>query len=443
MIDVTQHGAVGDGHTLNTTAIQQCIDLCHEKGGGEVRMPCGVFVSGTVRLRSGVALHLEQGAVLQATSNLEDFPSRPSVHPNYEGEFETHKALILAEDADRIGIFGMGTIDGGGTHWKEGPSGFPSFSARPRIIYFRNCNGVRIRDIVLLNGASWIQTYQSCCDVVIDGITVDSRENPDIEKERFADHRHLNSDGLDLVDSQQVRISNCFIRAGDDGICLKSFSPNEACRDITIANCVITTNASGIKIGTESAGAFEDITISNCTIYDTRCEGISILSTDGARVERLIISNISMRNIKGGPIVIRLGNRHRSYRKEVVAGPGAISDVMIQNIQGSRLAAPYACSISGYPDHPVRRVVLDGVHLAYDGGFDEEIPEEIPENSSDYPGGRMFGKLPVHGLFARHVDDLTLRGVKVRTALPDSRTAFRFEKVTDLTLIDTPGAEQT
>src|SRR5690606_35553551 len=285
--NVKDYGAKGDGTTLDTKAIQAVIDACHDAGGGRVYLQNGQFISGTIILKDNVTLEVEAGAVLRASRNLDDFPTMPSKYPSYEGEMVTNKMLIYAEDATRISIVGRGTIDGGGDYWVDGPYGSPSFSLRPRIIHFRGCENVQVRDVTLYNSASWVQSYQSCKNMVISGITVDSRENKDIEKERFADAPGRNTDGMDLIDCQFVRVSDCFIRSGDDGICLKSFSPDESCSNITITNCVISTNAAGIKIGTETAGTIEDIVVTNCVVFDTQYCGIAVITADGAQVKRV------------------------------------------------------------------------------------------------------------------------------------------------------------
>ena len=167
------------------------------------------------------------------------------------------------------------------------------FIIRPRLLHFVACENVQIRGVTFRNSGSWTLSFLECRDLVLDGFRIESRENPDIEKPRYADAKGRNNDGVDLIDCQQVRMANCFINSGDDSIVLKSWSPDGVCRDITIANCVVSSNASGIKIGTESAGAFEDIVVQNCTVFDTRCEGLAVLTVDGARIERVSFSNIS------------------------------------------------------------------------------------------------------------------------------------------------------
>ncbi len=446
--DVFQTGARGDGVTMDTRAIQRAIDECHQAGGGEVYLHNGRFLSGTLYLKDHITLHIAAGAVLAGSTRLDDYPVGSSAYPGYNGEFVTGKMLIYAEKAVNIAIIGRGKIDGSGQYFKM-IEGAQPFTDRPRIIHFRGCENVLLRDITLYNGGSWIQSYQSCRKMVLDGITVDSRENKDIEKPRYADSPGRNTDGLDLIDCEVVRISNCYINSGDDAICLKSYSPNEACRDITITNCVVSSNASGIKIGTESAGAFEDITVQNCTVFDTRGEALSIISADGARVERINISAISLRNIKGAAIFIRLGSRHRSYRKNAAPQKGILKDITISNVQGTRISG-YGCSITGLPDQPVKTITLTNINLEFtDGGKAvksddvpgerltreerlKEINREVPELPQAYPSGRMFGRLPAYGFYVRHAVHVTFENFHLRFAEEDIRPALVCDDVQEI-----------
>ena len=435
VFDVRHYGAQGDGKTLDTEAIQQTIDSCHRAGGGKVYLVGGTFVSGTIHLKSHVTLYIETGAVLRGSNSLEDFPSIPSRYPSYTGSRETNKALIYAEDAQSITIAGRGTIDGNGDHWVDGPYGFPSFSKRPRIIHLRGCENVAVRDVTLYNSASWVQSYQSCKNLLIDGITVDSRENKDIEKERYADVPGRNTDGLDLIDCERVRIANCLINSGDDAICLKSLSPDKACRDITISNCVVSSNASGIKIGTETSGRFEDITIQNCVVYDTRNDAIGVMSVDGARIERVSISNVSCRNIKGSAIFLRLGNRNRTYRDSAKVNTPHLKDIIIENVQGTQISAENGAVIAGLKDMPAENVVLSNINLAFVGGGEAAISQrEIPENEQDYPKGSIFGPLPAYGFYIRHAKNVTLNNVQLRFLQEDKRPALICDDVEQLKL---------
>ncbi len=433
IFDPFGYGAKGDGRTLDTKAIQAAIDDCHNAGGGTVYLHQGIFVSGTIYLKSNVTLQVEAGAVLRGSNNLDDFPIIPSKYPSYTGEMVTNKMLIYAEDARNITICGRGTIDGNGDHWKDGPYGSPSFSVRPRIIHFRACSNIRISEITLYNSASWVQSYQSCQNLVVDGITVDSRENKDIEKERFADARGRNTDGLDLVDCQKVRVANCLINSGDDAIVIKSFSPGETCQDITITNCIVSSNASGIKIGTETAGMFRDITVQNCVVYDTRGDALSIMTTDGARIERINMSDITIRNIKGTAIFVGLGCRNRPYRKGAEINEPWLKDITFSDIMATAVASDYCCSVNGMASRKVENISLRNIDIQFEGGKSKDhAPAVVPEQEKAYPNGRMFGKLPAFGFFIRHTKNVTLENVALRVAGEDQRPALWCDDVEQL-----------
>lgn len=444
--DVFRFGAKGDGTTLDTKAIQTAIDECHSKGGGKVYLHNGQFISGTIILKSNVTLYVEGGAILRASNDLDDFPIMLSKYPSYTGDFVTNKMLIYAEDAENISICGRGTIDGRGDDFIKGPYLRPSFSGRPRIIHMRGCKDISVRDITLYNSASWVQSYQSCMNMVISGITVDSRENKDIEKSRYADVPGRNCDGLDLVDCNFVRISDCLINSGDDAIVLKSLSPDESCSNITITNCIVSSNASGIKIGTETAGTIEDITIQNCVVYDTRTDGISIMTVDGARIKRINISNISMRNIKSSAIFIRLGTRFKSYRENKISQKPVLQDVIIENIQGTGISTGYGCSITGLKNMPVENIILKNINLTFEGGGQvEDINREIPEKEEAYPNGKIFGILPSYGFYIRHVQNITIDDIWLNFAESDHRPAIYCDDVSQLEIrsLKAMGSTQT
>lgn len=457
--NVRDFGAAGDSVTVDTKAIQKAIDACHQSGGGTVLLTNGLFISGTLYLKDHVYLSIASGAVLKGSSNLDHYPITPSKHPSYSGDLVTNKMLIYAEGAHNIGITGSGTIDGNGDEWAAGPYGSPSFSVRPRILHFRGCHNVQIREITLRNSASWVQSYQNCRNLVISGITVDSRENKDIEKPRYADAKGRNTDGLDLVDCEQVRISNCHIDSGDDAICLKSLSPDGACRDITITNCTVSSNASGIKIGTETAGVIEDIVVSNCTVYDTRVDALSVMTVDGARIARVSFSNISMRNIKGAAIFVRLGTRNRPYRKNASTHEPTLSDIRFDNIQGDRIST-YGCSVTGLENLPVRRVSFTNIRLRFTGGMQqltiddqeptasttkesaelsarqilERVRQEVPEKAEAYPRGEMFGKLPAYGFYVRHAEDVSWQNIDLSFDQSEFRPAFLLDRVANVSV---------
>lgn len=265
------------------------------------------------------------------------------------------------------------------------------------------------------------------------GQTLNIGENKEIEKETFADARGRNTDGLDLVDCQKVRVANCLINSGDDAIVIKSFSPGETCQDITITNCIVSSNASGIKIGTETAGMFRYITIRNCVVYDTRGDALSIMTTDGARIEGISMSDITIRNIKGTAIFVGLGCRNRPYREGAEIDKPWLKDITLSDIMATAVASDYCCSVNGMASRKVEKILLKNIDIQFEGGKPKDhAPSVVPEREKAYPNGRMFGKLPAFGFFIRHAKNVTLENVALRVAGEDQRPALWCDDVAQL-----------
>ncbi|HSK12137.1 MAG TPA: glycosyl hydrolase family 28 protein, partial [Phnomibacter sp.] len=255
---ITKYGAVYDGVTNNAAAIQQAIDAAHQNGGGKVVVPRGRYVTGPIHLKSNVELNLHEEAVLLGSFHILDYRSG-----------NTTLALINSDKAKNVSITGKGLIDGQSDllmadvfdklragiikdrAWKEEGTWLkirPGEASRPKLIEFHHCEQVSIKNIRIQNGTSWIQDYRNCNGVIIDSIHVFS-------------NTYWNNDGIDITDSKNVRITNCFINSADDGICLKSEDRNSRCENVYIANCTIRSSANAVKLGTASWGGFKDITI--------------------------------------------------------------------------------------------------------------------------------------------------------------------------------------
>jgi polygalacturonase len=256
VFDVREFGAVGDGRTLNTKAIQQAIDTCSSAGGGTVLIAGGSFVTGTIYLKDHVTLHLAAGAVLLGSTHIADYAT--DTHKNaYANESHMDRCLIFARGARNIGITGQGTIDGRGGR-EHFPN--PGDEHRPMLIRFLECANLRVRDVTLVNPASWTSAWLYCEDIVVDGVRIHSRAN-------------WNGDGLDFDGCRDVRVSNCAFDTSDDSICLQASRPDRPCRDIVITNCIFVSQWAGVRIGLLSMGDFENVTVSNCVFRDITGRG--------------------------------------------------------------------------------------------------------------------------------------------------------------------------
>ncbi len=431
VFDARDYGAVGDGETLNTQALQKAIDACAARGGGTLVIPAGRYLTGTLFLRDHITLRLDAGAVLLGSTELKDYPSKTPAFRSYTDVNYVDKCLIYAEKVCNVAIVGQGTIDGqgGAASFKDKP-----YKSRPYLIRMIECENVTIRDITLRDSPMWVQHYLVCENLHINGITVHSVVNH-------------NNDGIDIDCCDRVRIANCDINSGDDAIVLKSTAP-KLCQRVTVTNCTIQSRCNGFKCGTETTGGFEDITVSNCVIHDTRLAGIALQMVDGGSLQRVLINNITMLNTRS-PISVRLGNRARPYlstgpggakgtfqMKEGMKRPGVgtLKDVLISNVM-ARGANATGCFIAGLADHAIENVTLHNIRIATVGGGKKElVGRTVPENADHYPECRMFGPLPAYGLYCRHVRNLRLDHVELTYDQPEYRPALFCDDVDGLAL---------
>lgn len=433
-LDVREMGAVGDGVTLDTAAINKAIDRCHAGGGGVVYLSPGTYLSGTVILKSNVTLYLEAGATLLGSKKPSDYTQQRGPDKTADAN---QKHLIFARDADNIGLAGPGRIDGQGpSFWAPSGRIVPppedawrdvatyDWKPLPRpspLLEFYNCQNLRIENVRIENAPGWTLRPIQCRSVFIRGVAI---RNPVIGP---------NTDGIDVTCSKDVFISDCLIDTGDDAICLKSESPYGGdpapVKNITITNCVLTCCCNGLKFGTSTKGAFENIVFSNSVIFnedvDPRARviaGIALEMVDGGSVEGVLISNIRMQRART-PIFIRRGARHHK------AGP--LRGVMIDNVHatGSLLTS----SITGLPGFEVEDVTLSNIRIeSGENGPVEWAGAKIPELAGSYPEARMFGRLPAFGLYCRHVQGLRLNHVEFVCGTAEMRPALYCDDVRDL-----------
>ncbi len=424
--NILDFGAVNDGKTINTAAIQKAIDVCAEKGGGTLFFPAGKYISGTLFLKSYVTLNLQSGAVLEGSKNLSDYPVTISQIRSYTDNY-TNKSLLYGEDLEYIGITGQGIIDGNGSSFKVSDdlvktSLADSYKARPYVIRIINCRNVVVKDITLKNSPMWVQHYLSCHNILIDGITVNSRVNH-------------NNDGVDIDGCDNVRISNCDIMSGDDAVVIKS-TLDKPCKNITINNCILSSDCNAFKLGTESNGDFQNISLSNCTIYDTRLAGIALEMVDGGSLNNVSVSEVNMDNV-GCAVFIRLGNRARPFKDKMEKpGMGKLFNVIVSNIQASNIGKT-GCSVTGLPFFPVSNLSLININITFRGGGTKDlVSRQIEEFPDKYPEFTMFGNLPTYGFFCRHIEGLTMENIDLSYDSPDYRPAIYLNDVKDSRIAD-------
>jgi hypothetical protein len=470
VFNIVDFGAVGDGITLNTVAIQKAIDAA-SLAKGRVSIPKGRFVSGTIELKSNINLHLAEGAVLLGSDKRADYGDAMPL------------AFIKTENQKNITITGKGTIDGQARQLmadifkrlKEGTLTDPEWKTkrpteknRPYLVYFNNCEGITVRQIQLKDGATWVHHCKNSKNIVMDSVCVESVA-------------YWNNDGLDFTDCQDVVVSNCNINSADDAICLKSEDRNRLCENYKISNCTLRSSANAFKLGTSSHGGFKNIVVNNLIVYDTYRSAIALEAVDGGILENVRITNITAKNT-GNAIFIKLGHRNKDsvysklsniyianvkvevpsskpdkgyemegplmkYPPNVKPEKGKIISVSPYNhTSKDSLAIIYEhnvfpSSVTGLPGHPVKNVTLENIEITYEGGGNAEkafLPVDslhiITEAEKSYPEFSMFGELPAWGFYVRHVEGLTIKNFTLKLKKPDYRVAAIFDDVKTLNL---------
>jgi hypothetical protein len=437
LFDPAQFGAAGDGKALDSPAINAAIDACTKAGGGMVYLRPGIYRSGTVVLKSNVTLYLEAGAVLLGSTEMSDYGAKGRVM-HVSGHSTKH--LIYAEDAENITLGGPGRIDGqGSTFWEPSPphnvkpgsewkevaslASQAKPTGRPTpMIQFNSCRSVHIEDLHIGGASGWTMYLVNCDSVYVQGVAIKNSVTG------------RNTDGIDLDGCQNVFIANSSIETGDDAIVFKSEDPlghgPRLARNIAITNCVLSTCCNAFKIGSGSQGGFENITFSNSVIYSNPGDyknrvvsGIALEVVDGGWIDGMVITGIQMQRARN-PIFIRLGNRSNPHQTE----KHGLRGITIENIHATESIIP--SSITGIPGALVSDVTLSNIHIENAlPSRPEWVHREVPELPAAYPESIMFGMLPVSGLYARHVQDLSLRDISFRTAEGEARSTVALDNV--------------
>jgi len=401
--DVRTFGATGDGKTIDTSAINKAIDAAAAAGGGTVLFPAGNYLSYSIHLKSNVALQLESGATIIAADPAADGggehdhpePNQWDMFQDF-GHSHFHNSLMWGEGIENVAIVGTGRIWGRGLSKGYGPGpDAHTPGVGNKAISLKNCHNVLMRDFSILHGGHFGILATGVDNLTIDNLKIDT-----------------NRDGMDVDACRNVRISNCYVNSPwDDGICLKadySLGSAKQCEYVTITNCYVSGcwqegtlldgtykkfapgervgHTGRIKFGTESNGGFRNITISNCVFEG--CQGLALETVDGAILEDITVTNISMRDIVSAPIFLRLGARMRGPDNTPV---GTLKRVIISNIVCSNCAPNLGSIISGIPGHLIEDVKISNIQVLHQGGGSkEDAAYQPPEYEDMYPEPTMF-----------------------------------------------------
>ncbi|HEY1504250.1 MAG TPA: glycosyl hydrolase family 28-related protein [Stellaceae bacterium] len=430
-IDVRACGATGNGRTLDTKAINAAIDGMAAKGGGTVRIPAGDYLCHTIHLRDGITLYLERGAVLRAAPAGQYDPFGPNRWDRYQDFGHSHwrDSMICGVGVKDVAIAGPGLICGNGL--SRGEASYAS--ARPggadKIIALKECQNVSLSGFsligtphiaILASGVSNLRVNRLLVDVGRDGIDIDCCEDVVVEDSAF---NTPHDDSIVLKSSnalgyrrstRNVQIRRCLVTGG--------FEPGTLYDGRSIAIGAADGMKARIKIGTESCWGFDRVSVENCVVWNAL--GIPLLAVDGGALTHVSLRDITMHNIQDAPLFLRLGSRLRAPDGAKVE---EYSGIIVENLACDGFRMPV--TISGLPGHPIADVTLRNVELTRHGAPTVQegggwIPRAAafaasdvapPENAGDYPEAGMFGPLPARFLFARHVQNLAIDGLRLKS----------------------------
>ena len=392
--NVKDYGAKADGTTIDTPAINRAIEEAASQGGGTIYFPAGEYACYSIRLASHIHLYIEQGAQIVGA-----FPSategydlaEPNEHTQFQDFGHSHwkNSLIWGIGLEDITISGPGLIYGKGLTREE--SRLPGVGNK--AISLKLCKNVTLKDFSLLHCGHF-------------GLLLKA------------------SYGLGYFkDTENVTISDCFVSGYDRGSVLDCTWQRD---EPQAPDHGFVTGR--IKLGTESSGNFKNIAITNC-IFE-RCRGLALETVDGGKLEDIVISNITMRDIVNAPIFLRLGARMRSPQGTPV---GTMKRILISHVNVFNADSRYSSIISGIPGALIENVTLSDIHIYHQGGYTEaDGLLTPPEQEKVYPEPWMFGTIPAKGFYIRHARNITLDNVNFHYEKADGRPLFVTEDANDI-----------
>jgi hypothetical protein len=447
--EVHAFGASGDGKQLDTAAINAAIHACAQAGGGTVELTPGTYLSGTIELLSNITLQLDPGATLLGSPHLRDYTS---IVRSTEGR---SSSLIVAEKASNIAITGHGVIDGNGRAFirephlphppgpfldplatRQGQAAFDSLDAgregplrmrdRPGVlVLFVECKDVTIRDITVLDAPNWCIHLACCKYALLTGLNV------------RCSLRVPNADAIDVASSQNVRISDSYFEAGDDGIAISPCADGYckmAAENIAISNCVIVSRSAGIRLGYAAAGV-RNVTVDNVIIRDSN-RGICVQVRGTETIENVLFSNIVIETRfmdglwwgLGEPITISVARYSyeaaaAGHNDEELKGPLGL----VRNLRFVNVTATSESPVVLYSQEPghIRDILFsDYRQTIKDTALTPNLGGNLDLRPTS-PAKLGIVKYDMAALTAHGVDNLQLRGFEVdwQGKMPDYYTS--------------------
>jgi hypothetical protein len=430
--NIRDFGAKGDGQALDTAAVQMAIDACHRDEGGTVLVPAGVYVIGTIEMKSNVTLHIAAQGKLLGSADGKQYYAANTIPLSGDATLgDGNVALIFATNAENITVEGPGTIDGQGAQFRSpSPAVLPPSgrggSQRPYHLLFYRCQNLRVRNIFLFASAFHSVRVIQSSFAWFEGIRIHNRVNG-------------NNDGFHFISSRYVHISNCDVQSQDDACALFG-----SCKFVTVSNSTFSSRWSVFRFG---GGNTENVTVSNCVIYETYGCPIKMHFGRESQAQNILFSNLLLQDVTG-PISIDVDTRARRSAGAEPSQKGFVRNIVFNGIRATVVAEGREFADISFPQHYrpgetrqcivlncvgnslLEEVVLSDVHVTYGGGGTaEEAQREVPQVAGEY---FEIGTPPAYALFARNVRGLTVNNARFEVLKPDLRPAVVLDHVTDL-----------
>jgi len=361
---ITEHGAIADAKTLNTKALQSLIDKCAEKGGGTIVIPKGVFISGSLFLKPGVNLELQDGAVLKGSTNINDYAK---ITTRIEGHSEPWRAaLINGDQVDHLKITGTGTLDGSGHPFykefytrRDREKHTKNLDVeRPRLMFIQNSKDVKISGLTYLNSGFWNLHLYRCQDVLVENCRFEAPSGP-------TPNRGPSSDGIDVDSSQDITISGCSFSVGDDCIALKGSKGPFAMEDkdspaverVLITDCTFEAGGGIVTFGSE-ATLVRNVEVKRCTTKGPTVLRLKLRPDTPQQYENIRMTDITMDN---GGVIFKVSPWTQYFDLKGQQAPKAlVRNITISDVRGN--GASFG-QITGHSQTEIRDILVKDVDV--------------------------------------------------------------------------------
>ena len=417
VVNVKDHGAVGDGSTDNSEAIAKAIAAC--PAGGSVVFDEGIYMTGSIVLKANMTLWVSENAVIRAIQNNDKMKN--CYEARFQGDYFT-KYFLFGNKVDNLTITGGGTIDGNAINgYRANPK-----SMRPVVLGFINSQNVRVTNLDLVHSDSWCFIPQKSDGVIIDGINL------------YSPHK----DGIAPMDSNNVSITNSVLSCGDDAIVPKSYDPSRGLDNLVVKNVTVNyTRWKGIKYGAATKGDFRNCVFEDMAMVYAHC-GLALYATSGCDVTNIKLNRIKMNNVHTPFFILRSAS----------GSPDAtgMEGIYISNIEVRNVYSQQGSSIQGTAKdaqvYPIRNIHLTNVNVkSFRGGLDyvpampPEFPGTRPRISGAFPDGYpetlVWDDFPAWGYFIRHAENVAFNNVTHDVSPKDAREAIVLEDVTGFRIV--------